>query len=174
MHKNLLLSRHNILEVLGRVPDIYLYVDTNRQQLQYVFNFLPLHTYTISTSQFGLGNRENSNKTPSGVHSIKEMIGHDAPPGRIFKSRIDTGINYDQDTREENLICTRILRLEGLQPGINKGPGIDSYGRYIYIHGTNRENDIGTPISHGCICMKNADIIALFNIVKENTIVVII
>jgi UDP-N-acetylmuramate--alanine ligase len=102
------------------------------------------------------------------------MIGHNAPPGRIFKSRIDTGCNYNPDTREENLICTRILRLEGLQLGINKGPGIDSYERYIYIHGTNRENEIGTPISHGCICMKNADIIALFNIVKENTFVVII
>lgn len=102
------------------------------------------------------------------------MIGHNAPAGRIFKSRIDTGIKYDQDTREENLICTRILRLEGLQPGINKGPGIDSYERYIYIHGTNREKEIGTPLSHGCICMKNTDIIALFNIVKENTIVVII
>jgi len=174
MHKNLLLSRHNILEVIGRVPEMYLYVDTICQQLQYVFNFSSLHTYTISTSQFGLGNRENSNKTPPGVHSIKEMIGHNAPPGRIFKSRLDTGSNYNPDTREENLICTRILRLEGLQYGINKGPGIDSYERFIYIHGTNRENDIGTPISHGCICMKNADIIALFNIVKENTIVVII
>lgn len=174
MHKNLLLSRHNILEVIGYVPDMYLYVDTKSQRLQCVYNFSTLHTYTISTSQFGLGNRENSNKTPPGVHSIKEMIGHNAPAGRIFKSRIDTGIKYDQDTREENLICTRILRLEGLQPGINKGPGIDSYERYIYIHGTNREKEIGTPLSHGCICMKNTDIIALFNIVKENTIVVII
>jgi hypothetical protein len=174
MLKNLLLSRHNILEVIGILPDLYLFVDTIQQELHVISTHEDLHTYTISTSQFGVGNRENSCKTPPGVHSIREKIGHNAPLGRIFKSRVDTGINYDPLTKEENVICTRILRLEGLQPGINKGPGIDSYERYIYIHGTNRENEIGTPLSHGCVCMKNLDIIDLFNIVKENTIVVII
>jgi lipoprotein-anchoring transpeptidase ErfK/SrfK len=174
MLKNLLLSRHNILEAVGKLPVSYLFVDTIEQELHLVSKISPLRTYAVSTSQFGVGNRENSNKTPPGVHFIKEKIGHNAPAGRIFKSRIDTGMNYDPYTRQENLICTRILRLEGLQPGINKGTGIDSYQRYIYIHGTNREKDIGTPISHGCVCMKNLDIIELFNIVKENTIVVII
>lgn len=174
MLKNILLSRHNILEAVGKLPESYLFVDTTEQELHYISKVSPLRTYLVSTSQYGVGNLENSNKTPPGVHFIKEKIGKNAPAGRIFKSRIDTGINYDPYTREENLICTRILRLEGLQMGINRGPGIDSYERYIYIHGTNREKDIGTPISHGCVCMKNPDIIELFNIVEENTIVVII
>jgi len=65
------------------------------------------------------------------------------------------------------------MRLEGLEDGINRGPNIDSFDRYIYIHGTNREEQIGTPISHGCICMKHNDIIKLFDIVTEDTIVII-
>jgi lipoprotein-anchoring transpeptidase ErfK/SrfK len=74
---------------------------------------------------------------------------------------------------EENLILTRILRLDGLEPGINKGEKIDSYARYIYIHGTNREDLIGKPMSHGCICMRNNDIIELFDSVEEGTLVII-
>jgi UDP-N-acetylmuramate--alanine ligase len=68
---------------------------------------------------------------------------------------------------------TRILRLEGLEEGINKGPGVDSFERYIYIHGTGREDLIGTPLSHGCVCLRNLDIIRLFGMVKESTLVYI-
>ena len=71
------------------------------------------------------------------------------------------------------MILTRILRLRGLEPGINSGPGIDSWERYIYIHGTNHEELIGTPISHGCVCMRNRDIIELYDSIQEETIVVI-
>ena len=71
------------------------------------------------------------------------------------------------------MILTRILRLEGLEEGVNRGPGIDSFERYIYIHGTNKERQIGAPMSNGCVCMKNNDVVALFNSVKEGTIVVI-
>lgn len=129
--------------------------------------------YDISTSKYGIGNVENSNQTPLGIHRIANKIGDNAPPGRIFKSRIDTGIDWCEDLTEENMVLTRILRLQGLEPGVNNGPGIDSFERYIYIHGTNREDLIGTPMSHGCICMRNKEIIELYDSVEEGTIVII-
>jgi UDP-N-acetylmuramate--alanine ligase len=129
--------------------------------------------YDASTSRFGNGIRENSFKTPFGIHRIKEKIGAGAPAGRIFKGRKDTGIDWDQHSIENNLILARILRLEGLEEGINKGAGVDSYERYIYIHGTNREDLIGTPLSHGCLVLRNTDILHLFEIVKEGMLVYI-
>ena len=129
--------------------------------------------YDASTSRFGNGIRENSFKTPLGLHRIKEKIGSGAPPGRIFKGRKDTGIDWDQVSIEDNLILTRILRLEGLEEGINKGAGVDSYERFIYIHGTNREDLVGTPLSHGCLALRNSDILRLFDIVREGTLVYI-
>lgn len=129
--------------------------------------------YDASTSRFGNGIRENSFKTPLGLHRIKEKIGAGAPAGRIFKGRKDTGIDWDQHSIENNLILARILRLEGLEEGINKGEGVGSYERYIYIHGTNREDLIGTPLSHGCLALRNTDILRLFEIVKEGTLVYI-
>jgi UDP-N-acetylmuramate--alanine ligase len=129
--------------------------------------------YNASTSRFGNGNRENSFKTPLGIHRIKEKIGAGAPLGRIFKERIDTGMDWDRTYFEDNLILTRILRLEGLEDGINKGTGVDSYERCIYIHGTNREDLVGTALSHGCIALRNQDIVSLFDIVGENTLVYI-
>jgi UDP-N-acetylmuramate-alanine ligase len=129
--------------------------------------------YDASTSRFGCGIREGSFKTPPGIHRIREKIGAGAPAGRIFKERMDTGINCDQDQTGENLALTRILRLEGLEEGINRGDGVDSYDRCIYIHGTNREDLVGAPLSHGCIALRNADIIRLFEIVKEGTLVYI-
>jgi UDP-N-acetylmuramate-alanine ligase len=129
--------------------------------------------FDCSTSRFGTGIRENSFKTPIGLHRIKDKIGSGAPVGRIFKERSDTGIDWDQRSTEENLILTRILRLEGLEEGINKGASVDSYERCIYIHGTNREDLVGTPLSHGCLCLRNQDIIRLFELVSVGTLVYI-
>jgi UDP-N-acetylmuramate--alanine ligase len=127
--------------------------------------------YDISTSRFGNGNRENSLKTPLGVHRIKERFGSGSPAGRIFRDREDTGTDWDHSLSGDNLILTRILRLEGIEEGINKGAGVDSYERYIYIHGTGREDLIGSPMSHGCVCLRNLDIIRLFDMIKEGTVV---
>ena len=132
-----------------------------------------IERYEASTSRFGSGIRENSFKTPPGLHRIKEKIGSGAPLGRIFKERRDTGIDWDGGSTVDNLILTRILRLEGLEEGINMGPGVDSYGRFIYIHGTNREDLVGTPLSHGCIALRNPDILRLFETVREGTLVYI-
>jgi UDP-N-acetylmuramate-alanine ligase len=133
-----------------------------------------IERYAASTSRFGMGIRENSFKTPPGVHKIKEKIGAGAPVGRIFKQRIDTGVDWDRRSTEDNLILTRILRLEGLEEGINKGPGVDSYERCIYIHGTNREDLVGAaPLSHGCVALRNSDVLRLFEIVREGALVYI-
>ncbi|OPY76168.1 MAG: UDP-N-acetylmuramate--L-alanine ligase [Syntrophorhabdus sp. PtaU1.Bin153] len=129
--------------------------------------------YDASTSRFGNGVRENSFKTPVGLHRITEKIGSGAPLGQIFRERRDTGTSWDRISTEENLILTRILRLEGMEEEINKGPGVDSYERCIYIHGTNQENLVGTPLSHGCLALRNPDILRLFDIVREGTLVYI-
>jgi hypothetical protein len=128
--------------------------------------------YVISTSKFGVGNVENSNKTPLGWHRVNERIGHGRPVGAVFSSRAFTGkvIPRAQLTRaaSEDMVLTRIMWLEGLEPGKNSGKGIDSHDRCIYIHGTNQEQLLGQPASHGCIRMSNDDVIELFELTMNN------
>ncbi|HXY62411.1 MAG TPA: L,D-transpeptidase family protein, partial [Nitrospirota bacterium] len=158
---------------LNNPKEPFLVVSIETQTLLVCQNDTILERYDISTSRFGNGNRENSLKTPLGVHRIRGKFGAGAPEGRIFIDREDTGADWDHSLNGDNLILTRILRLEGLEEGINKGAGVDSYERYIYIHGTGREDLIGTPLSHGCVCLRNLDIIRLFETVQEGTIVYI-
>ena len=122
-----------------------------------------LRRYPVSTSRFGLGSEPGSFRTPLGRFRIAEKIGHDAPLGTIFKSRVSTGENglYALD---EDLVLTRILWLEGLDP-----PNANTRDRYIYFHGTNHESRIGQPASHGCIRLRNADMAELFSLVKVGT-----
>jgi UDP-N-acetylmuramate--alanine ligase len=152
--------------------ELFLIQSIEEQALYVCANGAITERFDSSTSRFGCGIRENSFKTPPGIHRIREKIGAGAPAGRIFKGRKDTGADWDGST-EENLILTRILRLEGLEEGINKGPGVDSYARFVYIHGTNREDLMGTPLSHGCLTMRSSDIIRLFEMVTEGTVVYI-
>jgi lipoprotein-anchoring transpeptidase ErfK/SrfK len=166
-------ARDAIAQLMGTIPERYMIIDTRAQRLGIVKNGEIDKSYPVSTSFKGTGNREGSFQTPQGVHRICEKYGDGAPAGRIFRDRIDTGENWPVGMQGENLILTRILRLEGLENGINKGPGIDSYDRYIYIHGTNNEDRIGEPHSQGCVCMKNADIIELFDSTGEGSVVFI-
>lgn len=157
-----------------RLPENeYLFVNIARQRLSVVRAGVVTKEYPVSTSRWGVGSQEGSNKTPRGIHRIAYKIGAGAPRFRIFRSRQDTGIDWRPGIEEENLILTRILWLEGLEEGINRGAGVDTLSRYIYLHGTNQEAHIGEPISHGCVCMKNNDIIELFERVEEGTIVII-
>ena len=153
--------------------ELYLVQSIETQTLFVCEKGTVIERYDASTSRFGNGIRENSFKTPLGIHRIREKIGSGAPAGRIFKARKDTGIDWDHQSIEDNLILSRILRLEGLEEGSNKGPGVDSYERFIYIHGTNREDLIGIPLSHGCLALRNVNIVSLFDIVREGTIVYI-
>jgi UDP-N-acetylmuramate--alanine ligase len=153
--------------------ELFLVVSIEKQTLLVCSNDAIVERYNASTSRFGIGNRENSLKTPPGIHRIREKYGAGAPRGRVFRDREDTGEDWDHKQNGDNLILTRILRLEGLEEGINKGAGVDSYERYIYIHGTGREDLIGTPLSHGCVVLRNHDVIRLFDIIKEGTLVYI-
>ena len=157
----------------GVISGSFIFTDTSEQRLHLVDGNTIAKTYTISTSRFGIGNKAGSFRTPPGLHRIVEKIGNAAPEKRIFRDRLDTGTDWQPGLTEDNLILTRIIRLRGMEPGKNSGPGIDTYERYIYIHGTNREDAIGTPISHGCILMRNHEIVELFNLIKEGTLVLI-
>lgn len=136
--------------------------------------------WPVSTAACGLDNRQDSGGTPPGLHRVHRKIGQDAEPGMIFSSRQPTGILWrptdDQtsDQAPDDLILSRILTLDGLEDGVNRGPGIDSRARYIYIHGTNHEQNIGLPESGGCVRMTNLDVVELFSQVEEGDPVVIL
>ncbi len=174
------MERARLQSIHGRIKrffadphDRYLVVSIEMQTLFVCSDDTVVERYACSTSRFGNSNRENSLKTPLGIHRIREKYGAGAPPGRVFRDREDTGEDWDHKQNGDNLILTRILRLEGLEEGINRGPGVDSYERYIYIHGTGREDLIGTPLSHGCVCLRNQDVTLLFDTVPEGTLVYI-
>jgi UDP-N-acetylmuramate--alanine ligase len=162
-----------IAKFMGDPGEVFLLQSIERQRLFVCRNMTVVATFDVSTSRFGAGIRENSFKTPLGIHRIKEKIGAGAPLGRIFKDRQDTGIDWDRVSSDDNLILTRILRLEGLEEGINRGAGVDSYERYIYIHGTGREDLVGAPLSQGCLAMRNQDMIDLFDMVEAGALVYI-
>ena len=124
-------------------------------------------SFPISSSRFGIGAEEGSNKTPLGNFRIAQKIGHGALPGTIFKSRIPIGAD-DPLPETEDFVTTRILWLDGLDED-----NANTQDRFIYIHGTRHEDRIGNPDSHGCIRMRNADVIELFDLVDETTQVVI-
>ena len=119
--------------------------------------------YPISTASKGVGNQENSFKTPLGKHRIYTKIGEGFPPYTYYKSRKPKGIFKQEMSGESgDWILSRILWLEGVQSGVNKRGKTDTKKRYVYIHGTNEEEKIGSPVSHGCIRMRNDDVIDLF------------
>jgi L,D-transpeptidase YbiS len=126
-----------------------------------------LGSYPISTSRFGVGTEEGSFKTPTGQFRIAEKIGRGTPTGTIFRSRVPLGPD-DPVPPTEDLVMSRILWLDGLEEH-----NANTRGRFIYIHGTKHEDKIGQPASHGCIRMRNEDVIELFDLVDEDTPVVI-
>ena len=148
-------------------------VDISEQRLYLYSNNDLIQSYPVSTSKYGEGQTENSFKTPLGLHEIKEKIGHKAPINTIFTARVNTNKRADvqikQNDTEDDFVTSRIMWLDGLEDGINRGLGVDSYNRYIYIHGTHEEGLIGQKASHGCIRMFNNDVIELFDIVSEGT-----
>ena len=131
-------------------------------------------SYVISTSKRPPSNVKNSLGTPRGLHEIAERIGAGQPPGMVFKSRVSTGHHFSElpdERAEDNLITSRILWLRGLEPGANRGGEVDTYERYIYIHGTNHESRIGEPMSAGCVLMRNLEIVELFEEVRAGDFV---
>lgn len=132
-------------------------------------------TYSISTSRKPPSCLENSLGTPTGLHKIDGKIGAGEKLRTVFRGRLPQGLIEEQTSEEKakNLITTRIMRLRGLEVGKNCGGNVDTYARFVYIHGTNQEDKIGTPNSHGCILLGNKDVAELFDLVENNSIVFI-
>lgn len=156
-------------------------IDTRLQRL-YLWEPYPdgdmlIREYPISSAKNGLGEQSGSYCTPRGRHRIAEKIGASQPLYAVFKARVPTGEIWSRELSAENPGCdwilTRILWLQGMEEGKNKGGTVDSHDRYIYLHGTDEEHLIGTPASHGCIRMKNVDVAELFDLLEVGTEVVI-
>lgn len=118
----------------------------------------PVATYPVSTSKFGVGSTPNSYGTPLGRHRVAKKIGYGLPQGAVFKSRRFTGEVLAIDAPGRDPVVTRILWLDG-----REARNRNSFGRYIYIHGTPEERNIGSPVSYGCIRMRSRDVVALFD-----------
>jgi lipoprotein-anchoring transpeptidase ErfK/SrfK len=144
-----------------------IHVSIRDQQLTLKENEQPIRTYPVSTSGFGIGTEEGSFKTPTGRFCVAEKIGSNMPSGTIFVGRVP--LQPDQASPlTEDLVTSRILWLDGLDE-----QNANTRDRFVYIHGTRHEDKIGTAASHGCVRMRNADVIELFEMVDEGTPVVI-
>ena len=171
------INKNNIIDKIESIDpnfsnlETLLFVDIDTQSLLHIKKGTVFKKYSISSSYYGTGSRENSLRTPLGRHEIYKKIGNGLPNNAILKGRVWTGAIADIiaepiDT-DFDLVTSRILWLDGLEVGKNKGKGIDSRNRYIYIHGTAEEGLIGKPASDGCIRMYNDDVIELFDLVDE-------
>ncbi len=157
---------------------VELLVLLSRQELRVIEHGRVLRCYPVSTALNGPGERENSGCTPRGWHRISERFGDHSPENAVFVGRQETGEIYDQSLAQQypkrDWILSRILWLEGLEMGWNAGhncdgKGCDSHARYIYIHGTPDTEPMGEPRSHGCIRMRNRDVMELFEQVSTGT-----
>lgn len=155
----------------------YIEIDIGEQKLRYVGVDGVMHEYVVSTGKNGVGERLDSECTPRGKHVIAEKIGAGCAPDTVFVGRRSTGERYRPALREKHpdrdWILTRILWLEGTETDKNRGGDVDTYARYIYIHGAPADVEMGKPGSRGCIRMRNADVIELFDNVEVGTPVII-
>lgn len=163
---------------LGVRPSRFiLLVNTREQQMRLVqplSNFVApdcfvRKSFRISTSRFGTGQKKNSNCTPLGLHRIAQKVGGGWPVGAVFQSR--KMIGYTWQGIPGAPIINRILWLEGVESGVNQGDGIDTFQRYIYIHGTGDEPTLGRPASRGCIHVSGAELLSLYDLLPAGTLV---
>jgi len=149
------------------------------QQKLWLFKGSECETYVVSTARAGRGCVQDSLQTPVGIHQVGEKIGDGAMSGMVFKARQPTGkLAAEWPTPEDNLITSRILWLEGLEPGLNQGNDaegrvVDTRRRFVYIHGTNQTDKLGRPNSHGCVLLSDSDVIRLYGKVPVGTRVLI-
>ncbi len=135
-------------------------------------------TYVVSTGHNPPSCKAGSEGTPTGLHVVCEKIGDGEPIDTVFVSRESIGKTWRELKAEgedpaKARVTTRILRLRGLEPGVNAGPGVDSFERYIYIHGTVFEDKIGQPTSAGCVTLLNREMLELFEAIPVGTPVLI-
>jgi L,D-transpeptidase YbiS len=142
-------------------------ISIREQRLTVMEGKTPIRSYPVSTSRFGIGTEEGSMKTPTGLFRVAEKIGDGLPSDVVFQSRVPLKPG-DPLPPTEDLVMSRILWLDGLDE-----QNANTRDRFIYIHGTKHEDKIGSPASHGCIRMRNTDIVDLFELVDENAHVTI-
>lgn len=154
-----------------------IFISADEQTLKGYENDKLHFTYSISTGKNGLGEKINSECTPRGWHKIYSIIGLENEINSVFVAREWTGELYTEELAQKNpgrdWILTRILQLEGLEPGRNQGGDVDSLQRYVYIHGTPDSTLLGKPGSRGCIRVRNNEMIALSQWVTTDTLVYI-
>ena len=151
-----------------------LWVDLSRQRLEHWQNGHRQQVYTISTSARPPNNTIDSLGTPTGWFEVAARHGEEAPAGTVFRGRVSCGYHWKEAPavdQKKNLVTSRILRLQGLEEGHNRGGDCDTWERYIYFHGTNHPDKLGTPQSAGCILLSDSDIIQLFPIIPTGTVV---
>ena len=148
----------------------FITIDISNQTLK-LFSDKLTRDYFISTSKNGVGQENNSGKTPLGRHYIFKKIGQNMPVNSIFIGReFNFEVYHDAlGDIHTDWILTRILWLAGSEDGMNAGGNVDTKNRYIYIHGTPYEDQLGKPVSSGCIRMSNQDVIELFNYTQIRT-----
>jgi len=144
-----------------------IHVSIQDQQLTVKEDEHPIRTYPVSTSRFGIGTEEGSFKTPIGRFRVGEKIGSDMPHGTVFVGRVPLQPD-EPEPPTEDLVTSRILWLDGVDD-----QNANTRDRFVYIHGTKHEDKIGITASHGCVRMRNADVIELFEMVDEGTPVII-
>ena len=156
---------------------LHITVDFATQRLRLLDGERVIKEYPVSTARNGPGELMGSECTPRGRHIVRAKIGDGAPLGSIFAARRATGECFHPRLRslhpERDWILTRILWLSGLEPGRNRLGNVDTMRRFIYIHGCPDDTVLGTPESHGCIRMRNADVVELFDRVPVGTPVVL-
>lgn len=152
-------------------------VDISRQELSLFEGEKLICSYPVSTAKNGVGQKNGSECTPLGMHIVEKKIGADAKENTVFIAREATGELYSdklkQSEPERDWILSRILWLSGMEPGKNKGGEVDTMSRYIYIHGCPDSDSFASPSSHGCVKMRNKDIIELFEQVEAGIHVLI-
>lgn len=156
------------------LPRRFLVVDADLQRCALFEGETIEAEHLVSTAAAGMGTEDGSLRTPPGWHRVREKIGASLSPGARFVAREPTGDRWSGEEVAEDLILTRIFRLEGLEDGVNRGPGRDTFDRFIYLHGTNHERHLGLPRSHGCIRLANHAILDLDDRMREGDIVVIV
>lgn len=160
-----------VLAIAGCAGDRrhHLLISAQEQEMLVLRDGRPFASYPVSTSKFGLGDAPGSNATPIGEFRIRQKIGHQLPAGAVLKSRRPTGEILPPNAPGRDPIVSRILWLDGREP-----QNRNAFARFIYIHGTPEESTIGTPASYGCIRMKSADVIELFDYVGTGARVTIL
>ena len=146
-------------------------IDLSRQSLQWRVGDEALRSYPVSTGKNGNGEQRDSGCTPRGRHRVARLIGAGCAVNTVFVGRCPTGEVFTPALRdrypERDWILTRIIWLRGEEPGVNQGGVVDTYSRYIYIHGAPADVTMGAPGSAGCIRMRNDDVIELFEFITE-------